>query len=129
MSGAVDTLMRDLTGHEEAINVVKFTREGNYAMTGSDDRTIRLWNPLKDDPSKSTEIPQALHIKTYSGCHGYPILDIAIANDNSKFVSAGGDKAVFQVDVSTGRTIRRIQAHNHRINAVVCLIESFNNCW
>lgn len=113
-----DTLLRVLRGHEEGVNAVKFTKEGNYVMTASEDRTVKLWNPLKDDPSKPSESPEALLIKTYAGVHGYGILDLAISTDNSKFVSAGGDKACFQIDVSTGRTIRRIQAHSHRINSI-----------
>jgi mitogen-activated protein kinase organizer 1 len=60
-------------------------------MTGSNDRTVKLWNPHKDDIQVAN---QGLLIKTYSGSHGYGILDLAISKDNSKFVSAGGDKYV-----------------------------------
>ena len=109
-------LVRELKNHKESVNIVKFTFDGNYCMTGSSDRSVQLWNPHRDDPSKDSS--EALHIKSYTGHHGYPIHDIAIPRDNSKFVSAGGDKACFVMDVSTGRMIRRIQAHEQAINAV-----------
>ena len=35
-----------------AVNAVRFTTDGNYCMTASDDRSVKLWNPHKDDPSK-----------------------------------------------------------------------------
>ena len=35
-----------------SVNAVRFTHDGNYCMTASDDRTVKLWNPHKDDPSK-----------------------------------------------------------------------------
>lgn len=109
-------MLRTLNGHTSgAVNAVRFSSDGNYCMTAGDDRTIMLWNPHKDDPSK---IKSALHIKTYSGVHGYSVLDVAIASDNAKFASAGGDKSAFFWDISTGRVIRRIQAHAHRINSV-----------
>ncbi|RMY68662.1 hypothetical protein D0863_06956 [Hortaea werneckii] len=51
---------------------------GQYLLTGSQDRQIRLFNP-------ST----ANLIQTYSA-HGYEVLDLAVADDNSRFVSGGG---------------------------------------
>lgn len=110
------TQLRNLNGHlTGAVNSVRFSGDGNYCMTAGDDRMIMLWNPHKEDPSK---IGNALHIKSYSGVHGYSVLDVAIASDNAKFASAGGDKSAFFWDVSTGRVIRRIQAHAHRINSI-----------
>lgn len=47
-----------------------------------------LWNPLKEDPStNSDENMSALLIKTYEGAHGYGILDLCIASDNTKFAT------------------------------------------
>jgi mitogen-activated protein kinase organizer 1 len=99
-------------------------------MTAADNKEVQLFNPHKDDPARPGN---ALHIKTYAGTHGYPILDIAIARDNSKFVSVGGDKSFFLHDVTSARVIRRTQAHTQRINAValnedssVCITASYD---
>ena len=109
-------MLRTLDNHlSGAVNSVRFSADGKYCMTGGDDRMIMLWNPHKNDPSNPGS---ALHIKTYSGVHGYSVLDVAIASDNAKFVSAGGDKSAFHWDIATGRLIRRIQAHDHRINSI-----------
>jgi WD40 repeat protein len=40
--------------------------DGNYCMTGAQDKTIKLWNPLRPHP-----------IKTYTG-HGYEVRDLAM---------------------------------------------------
>ncbi|RMY67928.1 hypothetical protein D0864_11469 [Hortaea werneckii] len=79
---------------------------GQYLLTGSQDRQIRLFNP-------ST----ANLIQTYSA-HGYEVLDLAVADDNSRFVSGGGDKTVFLWDVAAGTTLRRFAGHAGRVNAV-----------
>ena len=55
-------------------------------------------------------------IKSYSGVHNYEVSDIAIANDNARFVSVGGDKVGFLWDISTGNVIRKFGAHHSRIN-------------
>ena len=95
-----DRCLRSLVGHTESINTVKFTHDGQYCMTVSNDRTAKLWNPHSNDPrlninqstSNNNDLSQALLIQTYAGTHGYKILDIAITQDKSRFVTAGGDK-------------------------------------
>jgi mitogen-activated protein kinase organizer 1 len=75
--------------HNGAINSVRFTADGSYCMTASDDRSVKLWNPHRDDPSTldDIDIKDAFTIKTYTGTHGYGILDVAITMDNSRFAS------------------------------------------
>ncbi|CAG8566964.1 1700_t:CDS:2 [Paraglomus occultum] len=93
-------------GHSAPVNYVTFNSSGEYALSGSHDRTIKLWNP-----------EAGICIKTYEG-HGKEVLGICVAHDNSRFASCGSDKQVFLWDVGTGRTIRRFDGHGQRINAV-----------
>jgi mitogen-activated protein kinase organizer 1 len=116
----MDVVTRTIAEHEGAVNAVRLTEDGNYCMTCSDDRTIKLFNPHKQDPSKSEQ--SALLIKSYEGAHGYAVLDASIAKDKTKFASCGEDRTCYIWDVATAQTIRRIQAHSHKINAV-----AFNN--
>jgi mitogen-activated protein kinase organizer 1 len=108
-------VQRECKGHRGAVNCVRFTFDGIYVMSGSDDREIILWNPHKDDPSSTN---QSLKVKSYSGVHGNPVLDLAIAPTNDRFISCGGDKTCFLWDVSTGVVVRRFQGHTQRINTV-----------
>ncbi|MCJ1394881.1 hypothetical protein MMC18_007761 [Xylographa bjoerkii] len=124
-------LTAKLTGHGGPVHCVTFSAgAGQYVLTGSSDRTIRLYNPLKAAPSalatpptSSTSkptIPAAAApglIQTYSA-HGYEVLDLAVTADNARFASVGGDRQVFLWDVSTGRTLRRWAGHGGRVNAV-----------
>jgi mitogen-activated protein kinase organizer 1 len=50
--------------------------------------------------------------------HGYSVLDVAVAADNARFASVGGDRLVFLWDVETGNTTRRWSGHGGRIEAV-----------
>lgn len=113
---------RSYNGHEGSVNTVRFSKDGNYIMTASDDRSVKLFNPFRDQLQKADSNRGIFCIKSYEGFHNYPIYDIAISSDNSKFVSGGKDKTVFIVDVSTGNVIRRMQGHNQKINSV-----AFNN--
>lgn len=114
-----DQLVRTLNQHQAAVNAVRFTHDGTYCITASDDRTVKLWNPHRPPPVAPIGGEEsALCIQTYSGVHGYGIFDVAISKDKSKFASAGGDKSCFVWDVTTGKVIRKIQAHSHRINSI-----------
>lgn len=79
---------------------------GNYCMSGGYDKHVVLWNPH-----------QAKQIKAFKG-HGYQVMDISIAFDNSAFVSCGGDKQPFLWDVGTGVIVRKVKGHEQMINSV-----------
>jgi mitogen-activated protein kinase organizer 1 len=81
--------------------------DGSYALSGGQDRIVRLWNPHKGSL-----------VMEYSGAHGYEIADIAVSFDNSRFASVGADKPIFLWDVATANVVRRIRGHDGRINAV-----------
>ncbi|KAG0646399.1 WD repeat domain-containing 83 [Hyphodiscus hymeniophilus] len=94
-----------------------------YILTGSADRSIRLYNPSRPAPTSTNPLsppkPTQL-IQTYAA-HGYEVLDISVAQDNASFASVGGDRAVFLWDVATAKTIRRFggnNGHTARVNAV-----------
>ncbi|KAK4991174.1 hypothetical protein LTR66_006602 [Elasticomyces elasticus] len=77
-------------------------------LTGSTDRTIRLFNPAPTTTTPTSPLSPGTGrlIQTYHA-HGYEVLDLAVADDNARFVSVGGDKTVFLWDVATAQTIRR----------------------
>ena len=56
-------------------------------------------------------------MQTYSA-HGYEVLDLAVTDDNTRFVSVGGDRQVFLWDVAQGRTLKRWSGHERRVNCV-----------
>lgn len=105
-----------------------------YILTGSSDRSIRLYNPSRPSSSTTTATnplappkPTQL-IQTYSA-HGYEVLSLSVSADNATFASCGGDRSVFLWDVSTAQTIRRFggnSGHTARINDVTFAGENNN---
>ena len=109
-----------LTGHNGIVHTVAYSSGAqSYILTGSSDRTIRLYNPQKAPPSSvapaaSNAYPPGL-VNKYSA-HGYEVLSIDVNTDNDKFVSTGGDKTIFVWDVQTAQTVRRFTGHAGRVN-------------
>lgn len=48
--------------------------------------------------------------------HGSDILDVDASHDNARIASAGLDRKVFITDVASGRIIRKIRAHDDKVN-------------
>ena len=94
-------------GHSGPIYVAKFNNQGDYCMTGSEDRSVCLYNPSKN-----------LMIKNYKNVHNYDVYSIDISKDNSKFVSGGGDKNIILTDVISAKYIRKYTGHTSRVNSV-----------
>ncbi|KAI4937626.1 hypothetical protein J4E85_000061 [Alternaria conjuncta] len=114
------TPIAKLTGHGGIVHVVAYSSGSQtYILTGSSDRTIRLYNPSKAPPTStaptsSSQRPPGL-VNKYTA-HGYEVLSIDVNSANDKFVSTGGDKTVFLWDVQTAQTIRRWTGHAGRVN-------------
>ena len=68
---------REFSGHTGAVNSVAFCTDGTRFLTGSFDRTIRLWNVDGDEP-----------IRTYTG-HESAVCSLAVGEE--VFVSGAGD--------------------------------------
>ena len=69
-------------------------------MQRHQDKSVRLWNPHGGK-----------HIKKFAGCHNQEVNDVLIAADNSKFVSCGSDKLIFQWDVTSGQVRPACRRH------------------
>ncbi|ORY28776.1 WD40-repeat-containing domain protein [Naematelia encephala] len=99
-------LVQTLDAHQGPVYVVRYNHGAKYCLSGSADRSIRLWNPIAGK-----------EIKCYNG-HAKEVLALDIAHDNAKFASCGGDKMVLVWDVASGQVLRRLQGHFGKINAV-----------
>lgn len=117
--------LTQLLGSNGPVHALTYSSSpSTYILTGSADRSIRLYNPSRPPPAAPTsalEPPKATQlIQTYSA-HGYEVLSISVAADNASFASVGGDRSVFLWDVATAQTIRRLggnQGHTARVNDV-----------
>ncbi|KAM0095293.1 hypothetical protein ACP6JD_001249 [Aspergillus fumigatus] len=88
---------------------------GTYVLTGSSDRAIHLSRAIPNSSTTGHETTSP--IQKYEA-HGYSVLDVAVAADNARFTSVGGDRQVFLWDVEQGITTRRWAGHNARVEAV-----------
>jgi len=93
-------------GHTGAVTSVAFSPDGEYALTASSDKTLRLW-----DISTSREIRIFKRIKDY-------ITSVAISQ-NGKYALTGSDDKIIRLwDISEGSQIRDFTGHTGAVTSV-----------
>jgi WD40 repeat protein len=85
-----EALIRTLEGHADNINSVAITSDNTKIVSGSRDKTIKVW-----------ELNTGKLLNTLEG-HTSSISSVAITSDNSKIVSGSYDKTMKVWELNTG---------------------------
>ena len=98
--------LKALDAHNRNINVICFNNDGTKFATGSDDKTIKIW-----DTEKQTVIYELPKFSTYiTALSFHPSQQILACGDDD------GNLIVYNIDTKT--EITRIKAHEDRINSI-----------
>ncbi len=101
-------LSATLNGHGEGVCSVTFSLDGKKVVSGSWDKTIRLWD---------VETGQAIG-EPWQG-HNDSVLSLAFSSDGKKVVSGSWDYTVRLWDVKTGEAIgEALQGHSDHVSSV-----------
>jgi WD40 repeat protein len=98
--------VRTLEGHTGSVFSVAVTPDGRLALSGSDDRTLRLWD---------LESGKTIHI--LQG-HRSAVKRIAVAPDGRSVVSTSDDRTLRLWDLHRGRMIRTLEGHTDSVRGV-----------
>jgi hypothetical protein len=93
-------------GHTAAIRAIAFSPDGKRVLSGSDDRTVRIW-----DAETGKEL------RRFEG-HKDTITAIAISRDGKLAISASQDKAMILWGVESGYIAERFTGHTEAVLAV-----------
>jgi hypothetical protein len=97
--------VRQLVGHKAAVTSVAFSPDGKQALTGSGDRTVRLW-----DVATGAEV---LCLEGHAG----DVHSVAFAPDGRRAASGGMD-SIRLWDLETGKQIRRLDTPTNFVLSV-----------
>ena len=100
------SLIRTFTGHRAAVWSVAFSPDGRTALSGSEDKTLKLW-----------EIAAGNELRTFTG-HSGPVLSVTFSPDGRTALSSSADETVRLWEVATGKELRSFTGHSNKISSV-----------
>lgn len=102
----------ELKGHVDPITRVKTTPDGRYAISASQDATVRVW-----------DLHQGKELYTLRG-HNTTVNDIAMSPDGKLAVSASSDRTLKVWDLEKGTEIKTLSAHNLVVTSVALTLDA-----
>jgi len=99
-------LPNTLKGHSSDVNSVVFSPDGKTLASGSDDKTIKLWNLATG---------KEIHtLKTNSQW----VWTVAFSPDGKTLASGGADQTIKLWDLATGKVVQTLKGHSEGVGSV-----------
>lgn len=94
-------------GHSSFVRAIAFSPDGQNVLTGSADKTARLW-----DTKTGKEL------RKFEG-HTSDVRSVAFSPDGKYVLTGSEDKTARLWEVETGREVRKFEGHSHFIRSAV----------
>jgi WD40 repeat protein len=100
-------LVKTLTGHQDSVNSVVISPDGGTVVSGSDDKTIKIWDLNTGD------------LKQTLTNHKSSVYSVAISPDCNTVVSGSEDKTIKIWDLNTGDLKQTLTGRKSSVYSVV----------
>jgi WD40 repeat protein len=93
-------------GHTKSVTSVAISADGRYALSGSKDRTLKLW-----------DIRSGREVRTFRG-HTGTVRSVAISADGRYALSGSKDRTLKLWDIRSGREVRTFEGHTDTVSSI-----------
>ena len=89
LSGCKSTIHK---GHSRSVNIAVFSKDESFAITGSDDMTVRIWDSMTGSLISTVNL-------------GSPVMSLAISPDDQKMIVSTKDGYIRTFSITHGNTV------------------------
>ena len=101
-----DMRIRTMKGHTRNVSSIVVTPDGQYAISGSEDKTLRIW-----------KLKTGRCVRTMKG-HNFEVTSVAVTPDGQYAISGSRDQTLRVWKLKTGRCIRTMKGHTGWVTSV-----------
>ena len=111
-------ILHTFNGHEQEIYSLDFSRDGRYIVSGSGDKTMRIWD-MNDQSgrivviSDTTAVPAPGQPESDGG-----VTSVAISPDGTLVAAGSLDCSIRIWDVTSGALVKRLRGHEDSVYSV-----------
>ncbi|KAK0715232.1 beta transducin-like protein HET-D2Y, partial [Lasiosphaeris hirsuta] len=98
--------LQTLEGHSDWVRSVAFSPDGQRLASGSDDRTVKIWDTAS-----------GRCLKTLEG-HSDRVRSVAFSPDGQRLASGSSDRTVKIWDTASGRCLQTLEGHSGWVRSV-----------
>ena len=99
-------LLRTLKGHSNSVNAVAVTADGKWAISGSSDNILKVWDLTTGEEQF-----------TLTG-HSDSVYAVAVTADGKRAISGSSDKTLNVWDLTTGKELFTLEGHSYSVNGL-----------
>lgn len=100
------TILKSFNGHSQPVSCLAISLDSRFALSGSWDKTIRLW-----------EIAAGCCIYTFEG-HTTEVHSVAFTPDGRFAVSGSRDHDIILLDIENKKLVRSFEGHKHGVDGI-----------
>ncbi|ONM34129.1 transducin family protein / WD-40 repeat family protein [Zea mays] len=112
-----NAILNTFAGHSNTVTCGDFTPDGKLICTGSDDASLRIWDPRS---------AQSRHVVRGHGYHSDGLTCLSMTSDSQTVVSGSKDSSVHIVNLNSGQVVGSLAGHT---NSIECLGISSSYGW